>query len=133
MAGEAVKAGDAVELAVLGGVAVFILVGLAVLVARGAVGDDGHAGDGGSALRFATFGIAGETAGEDYEIGHVTGPSVCQTGNHFRLANIQKKQGMGGLHRRAHSAQGKRLFKGWCGQAAQLPTRPEGKGVAGLS
>src|SRR5690606_39738797 len=30
-------------------------------------------------------------------------------------------------------AQGKRLFEGWCGQAAQLPTRPEDKGVAGLS
>jgi hypothetical protein len=29
--------------------------------------------------------------------------------------------------------QGKRLFKGWCGQAAKLPTRPEDKGVAGLS
>src|SRR5690606_29397157 len=55
--GEPVEAGHPVEFAVLGGVAVFILVGLAILVPRGAVGDDGDAGDGGSALGLAGFGI----------------------------------------------------------------------------
>jgi len=51
-----------VEFAVLGGVAVLVLVGLAVLVACGAIGDDGDPGDVGSALGLADVGIAGDAA-----------------------------------------------------------------------
>jgi len=101
--GEAVEAGHPVELAFLGGVAVLVLVGLAVLVACGAIGDDGDPGNVGAALGLAGVGIAGDAAGEDCDIGHGVSPSVPQAGDHLRLANIQKKQGMGGLHRRSEA------------------------------
>ena len=51
--GEAVEAGHTVEFAVLGGVAVLVLVGLAVLVACRTIGDDSDPGNAGSALGFA--------------------------------------------------------------------------------
>ena len=61
------------EFAVLGGVAVFVLVGLAVL-AGGTVGDDRDRGDVGAALGGAGFGVAGDAANEDNEIGHGLSP-----------------------------------------------------------
>src|SRR5690606_11464880 len=62
--GEAVEAGHPVELAFLGRVAVLVLVGLAILVACGAIGHDGDPGDIGAALGLAGVGIACDTAGE---------------------------------------------------------------------
>jgi hypothetical protein len=70
---ETVEAGDAVEFAVLGGVAVFVLVGLAIL-AGGTVGHDRDRGDAGSALGGAGFGVASDAANEDNEIGHGLSP-----------------------------------------------------------
>ena len=70
---ETVEAGHAVEFAVLGGVAVFVLVGLAVL-AGGTVGDDRDRGDVGAALGSAGLGVASDAANEDNEIGHGLSP-----------------------------------------------------------
>ena len=53
------------ELAFLGGVAVLALVGPAILVACGAIGDDGDPSHVGGALGLAGVGLAGDAAGED--------------------------------------------------------------------
>lgn len=47
---QAIEAGHAVEFGILHGVAVFVLVGLAFLVAGGSVGDDINRGDRASTL-----------------------------------------------------------------------------------
>jgi hypothetical protein len=70
---KAVEAGDPVEFAVLGGVAVFVLVGLAIL-AGGTVGHDRDRGDAGSTLGGAGLGVASDAANEDNEIGHGLSP-----------------------------------------------------------
>jgi hypothetical protein len=46
-------------------------------------------------------------------------PSVPQTGDHLRLANIQKKQGMGGLHRRPERPKGNLFMTGGAGRRAK--------------
>ena len=134
--GEAIEAGNPVEFAVLGGVAVLIFISFAVLVPRWAVGNHGDASNAGPALGFAGLGIAGDAAGEDNEIGHDKFSFSSQTGNHFRLANVEEKQGMGGLHRRPSGkpvGQGKPVHDGWCGQPAQRATRPERNRLQRLS
>ena len=94
------------ELAFLDSIAVLAPVSLAVLVACGAIGDDGDPGDIGAALGLAGFRITGDASGEDCDIGHEVSPSVPQTGDHLRLANLPKKQDMGGLHRRSEAPRG---------------------------
>src|SRR3546814_7410827 len=69
----AVEASDPVEFALLGGVAVFVLVGLAIL-AGGTVGHDRDRGDAGSTLGGAGLGVASDAANEDNEIGHGLSP-----------------------------------------------------------
>ena len=57
------------------------------------------------------------------------GSSVCQTGNHFRLANIQKKQGMGGLHRRAVRPKGNAFARGGAGRQRSCQHGPKAKAL----
>ncbi len=105
---EAVEAGDAVEFAVLGGVAVLVLVGLAIL-AGGTVGHDRDRGDAGSALGGAGFGVASDAANEDNEIGHGYSPDRA-----FRVhpgCKTRAEAPRGEAHRRETP-----IWFGWCGQ-----------------
>src|SRR3546814_1532999 len=66
------------EFALLGGVAVFVLVGLAIL-AGGTVSHDRDRGDAGSTLGGAGLGVASDAANEDNEIGHGLSPDRARS------------------------------------------------------
>ncbi|MEL7219563.1 MAG: hypothetical protein AAGK01_14195, partial [Pseudomonadota bacterium] len=72
--------------------------------------------------------IAGDASGEDCDIGHDDIPSVPQTGDHLRLANIQKKQGMGGLHRRPEGPKGNLFMTGGAGRQRSCQHGRKGTG-----